>query len=376
LTKQIAPHLHLISLRTARRQSTKKRMPIVPYVNRVEPNEDAVIWRFMDLRKFRDLMASEELYFRRADLFSDKSEGLPPEQYAQRVLGLDPFDINDRVSLNNHLGSLAQHRESYYINCWHLYRHETLDMWEQYGHDGVAVCSRYGLLRSALDGLLDEAHLGLVRYGTNHLAGIFNTLAFITTKQLQYSPDREVRAWLTAYDPLAGGNRHFDLNNSPHPAPLDLNPRHSWVPDCKRRRINLRSLITDIFVSPWAEEDAVEEIKLWVQTKGFPDSAKRSGLTSTQTPTLQEFRETRHLAGTRLPELDIIENHSVSEEELDRFRAELSALTPNRVQFLYRQRWEACRLNPGGHPRATDIQYLETTLRVLDAWRRNGIDVG
>jgi hypothetical protein len=249
-------------------------------------------------------------------------------------------------------------------------------MWEQYGHDGVAVCSRYGLLRSALDGLLDEAHLGLVRYGTNHLAGIFNTLAFITTKQLQYSPDREVRAWLTAYDPLAGGNRHFDLNNSPHPAPLDLNPRHSWVPDCKRRRINLRSLITDIFVSPWAEEDAVEEIKLWVQTKGFPDSAKRSGLTSTQTPTLQEFRETRHLAGTRLPELDIIENHSVSEEELDRFRAELSALTPNRVQFLYRQRWEACRLNPGGHPRATDIQYLETTLRVLDAWRRNGIDVG
>jgi hypothetical protein len=196
--------------------------------------------------------------------------------------------------------------------------------------------------------LLDEAHLGLVRYGTNHLAGIFNTLAFITTKQLQYSPDREVRAWLTAYDPLAGGNRHFDLNNSPHPAPLDLNPRHSWVPDCKRRRINLRSLITDIFVSPWAEEDAVEEIKLWVQTKGFPDSAK----------------------------LDIIENHSVSEEELDRFRAELSALTPNRVQFLYRQRWEACRLNPGGHPRATDIQYLETTLRVLDAWRRNGIDVG
>jgi hypothetical protein len=59
-------------------------MPIVPYVNRVEPGEDAAIWRFMDLRKFRDLMASEELYFRRADLFTDKSEGLPPEQYARR----------------------------------------------------------------------------------------------------------------------------------------------------------------------------------------------------------------------------------------------------------------------------------------------------
>ncbi len=28
----------------------------------------------MDLRKFRDLMASEELYFRRAELYPDKSE--------------------------------------------------------------------------------------------------------------------------------------------------------------------------------------------------------------------------------------------------------------------------------------------------------------
>lgn len=69
----------------------------------------------MDLRKFRDLLASEELYFRRADLFTDKSEGLPPEEYAMRVLGLDPYDIRDRASLNNHLGALARHRESYYI---------------------------------------------------------------------------------------------------------------------------------------------------------------------------------------------------------------------------------------------------------------------
>jgi hypothetical protein len=154
----------------------KKEMPLAPYVNQVEPSDDAVIWRFMELYKFRDLMASEELYFRRADLFSDKSEGLPPEEYARRVLGLDPYDINDRVRLNDHLGFLAQNRESYYISCWHLYRQETLDMWEQYGDDGVAICSRYELLKSALNGLVDEAHVGLVRYGTDHLANTFNTL--------------------------------------------------------------------------------------------------------------------------------------------------------------------------------------------------------
>ena len=328
----------------------------------------------MDLRKFRDLMASEELYFRRADLFSDKSEGLPPEQYARRVLGLDPYDINDRVRLNDHLGFLAQNRESYYISCWHLYRQETLDMWEQYGDDGVAVCSRYGLLKSTLDGLLDEAHAGLVRYGTDHLANTFNTLEFITTKQIQYSQDREVRAWLTVINPIEGGNRHIDLNNFPHPVTLALNPRNSWVPECKRRRIDLSSVITVVVISPWAEQVAVEEIKLWAKSKAF--RVKHSELTSDQTPTLKEFREKRHLSSTRVPEPEIIENCPVTKEELDRFFEVLSGLTPSRVRFLYRQRWETCRLNSGGLPQVTDVQYLETALRVLDAWRRAGIDVG
>lgn len=47
-------------------------------------------------------------------------------------------------------------------------------MWEQYGDDDVAVSSRYELFKAALEGLLDEAHLGLVRYGTDPLRNTFN----------------------------------------------------------------------------------------------------------------------------------------------------------------------------------------------------------
>jgi hypothetical protein len=84
----------------------------------------------------------------------------------------------------------------------------------------------------------------------------------------------------------------------------------------------------------------------------------------------------RHLGSTRIPEPEATEKRSVTKEELHRFFEELSGLTPSRVRFLYRQRWEACRLNPGRLPQVTDIQYLETALRVLDACRRAGIDVG
>lgn len=179
-------------------------MPVVDYYRQKEPAADAKIWRFMDLRKFRDLMASEELYFRRADLFDDETEGLPPEQYVQRVLGLNPWDIRDCTQLNDHLGSLAQSREMHYITCWHLYRNETLAMWEGYGHDGVAIVSQYNLLKAALNGLTDETHLGLNQYGASHLTNRFNAMEFITSKQLKYEPECEVRAILTCSNPLAG----------------------------------------------------------------------------------------------------------------------------------------------------------------------------
>lgn len=343
-------------------------MPVRPYWSQVEPAKDSELWRFMDMRKFRDLMANEELYFRRADLYPDQSEGLPPETYALRVLGLNPYDIDDRFTLNNHLGFIAQAREAFYISCWYLYKAglETLDMWETYGQDGVAVCTRYELLYEALNGLLDDAHLGRVQYGSDHLTDRFNGMEFIFTKQLKYAPDCEVRALITSYDPLGSGNRHFDLNNSPHPHPLSMNSRNPWVPESKRRRIALRSLITDVVISPWAEPDAVEEIQLWLQSKGFSILAKRSELTSPSAPSLAEFQEHKQLFSKRPQEPITFEMTEATKHELDQFTKEISVLPPERLRWLYKRRWESLRLHSGDIPRLSDAQYLEALLRILD----------
>lgn len=334
-------------------------MPIVEYFSQKEPAADAEIWRFMDMRKFRDLMASEELYFRRADLFDDETEGLPPEQYLQRVLGLDPWDVHDQVKRNHHLGSIAQSREMHYITCWHLYRSETLAMWEGYGHDGVAIVSRYNLLKASLNGLIDDTHLGLVHYGTSHLTNRFNAMEFITTKQLNYEPECEVRAILTCSDPLDGGNRHFDLNNFPHPRPLPMNPRSPWVPECKRRRILLKELVQGVVISPWAEADNVEEIELWINRKGF-SPPRHSELRGDMTMSLEEYR--KHMGVNKTPPEP---ERVATEQDLNRFFEDLHNLTPARVRFLYRQRLEMCRLESEGLPSTMELQYLEVTLKVL-----------
>ena len=105
-------------------------------------------------------------------------------------------------------------------------------MWGSYGHDGVAIVSRYDLLKAALDKLIDETHIGLVTYGTAHLTDRFNALEFMTTKQAKYEHECEVRAMLMCVDPLAGGNRHFDLNNVVHPPPVAGEP-----PSCVGSRL-------------------------------------------------------------------------------------------------------------------------------------------
>jgi len=244
-------------------------MPAKMFPDGLEPTDpEALIWRFMDLRKFRDLIATSELYFRRADLFDDDDEGLPPEEYLPYA-GLNPRDIHDALQLNHFRGSLAQDREAFFVSCWCLSPEPTTKMWEQYAKGGLAVGSRYSLLKRAMGSCECTlgAFLGLVRYGSQHLTG-WNALRFISTKREKFAYEQEIRALLWVPDEFAGNNRHLDENNIPHDRPLTA-PPPDRVPEALRRAVDLRSLITEIEVSPWAPEGTFAEVQQLVRENGY-----------------------------------------------------------------------------------------------------------
>jgi hypothetical protein len=252
-------------------------LPIESYVGQLEPEtENAAIWRFLDMRKFRDLMESSELYFCRADLLSDEREGLPPEEYLA-TFGLHPLDLNDRRELLNHIGSDAQFREGFYVSCWHLFRDETCRMWKLYGNEGVAITSRYQLLKSALDTMSDRGYIGLVQYRPQHMLGnCANAFRYITTKRSEYAHEQEVRAFLWLPDQQAGGNRHYDENNRVHPLPLTSPP--AYVLKGQRRKVDLQTLVIDIVVSPWASSATLDEVRQLVSNAGCEIPVRQSGL--------------------------------------------------------------------------------------------------
>lgn len=258
-------------------------MGLLSYADQLEPqNQDVEIWRFIKFDRFSDLITSRELYFCRSDRFeNDKREGLPPEELLA-VLGLHPLDVNDRRTLALTMGTLAQNRESFYVSCWHLFREETLNMWEEYGKNGVAICSRYSLLKSALSKFSDQSYLGLVRYGAQHLVRRqlegqgWNLFRLITHKRLEFAHECEVRAflWLPQY---LGDDRHIDDQNRVYPYPLTPPPSH--VPNGLRRKVDLQVLLTKIVVSPWATDATINEIGRLVKDNALDIAIEQSALT-------------------------------------------------------------------------------------------------
>jgi hypothetical protein len=107
-------------------------MPIVPHDQKIEPPENTEIWRFLKMRFFRDLMANEELYFRRTDRYKtdDPDEGLPTDTYLRRTLNLQPYALEDELTLNHHQADNRLFSESQYLCCWNKYDpNNRLRMW-------------------------------------------------------------------------------------------------------------------------------------------------------------------------------------------------------------------------------------------------------
>ncbi|HEY2011988.1 MAG TPA: hypothetical protein VGH38_00745, partial [Bryobacteraceae bacterium] len=135
----------------------------------------------------------------------------------------------------------------------------------------------YARLKTCLDGMPDRTHLGLMRYGDDRLyqIGKYNTLQFINTKRKEYEPEQEVRAIVECPDPFDGQNRHFDLMNVPHRRPLDENRRHGWVQEFKRRRIDVKALLTGMVISPFADGDTLQKAEQWAEVRKHEYKVRR-----------------------------------------------------------------------------------------------------
>ncbi len=246
------------------------------------------------MRFFRDLMANEELYFRRTDKYEkdEPDEGRPTDTYLRHMLNLQPYVLENELTLNHHQAENRLYSESQYLCCWNMYNSDhRLRMWYKYAPCGVAVRSEYGRLKAILSTFIDDVHLGQVRYGDDEMTG-YNATQIIFTKRPKFAWENEIRAVVLSHDPVGGQARNYRDTNFPHREPQDdLNPIHKWVHEEKRRRIVLKDLIIGIAVSPWSSEETFNEVdRSWAKIRGY-DLPVEYDCRSPLTPTVDELEK-------------------------------------------------------------------------------------
>lgn len=123
-------------------------------------NPDTIVWKYLDLSKFLDLLISKKLFLSRSDKFEDQYEGTFSEP---------TFEEIKKLSENNpaFLDYYKSHREKVVVSSWHINEYESFAMWQIFtqNSEGLAIQSTLGRIQSALEYEKDiKQYIGEVNY--------------------------------------------------------------------------------------------------------------------------------------------------------------------------------------------------------------------
>lgn len=108
-------------------------------------NDNTIVWKYLDLSKFLDLLMSKKMFMSRSDKFEDQFEGTFSEPTYEEI---------KTISKNNpeFLDFYKSRREHVVISSWHTNEYESFAMWQIFtkNNEGLAIQSTIGRLKKAL----------------------------------------------------------------------------------------------------------------------------------------------------------------------------------------------------------------------------------
>ena len=134
------------------------------------PGDDCVIWRYMDLSKFKSVMKEDAIFFSKADKQSDEQEREYPEEMLaelEKKWG-NGVKSDDGATYRFHEWHNQKEKPSRLISCWSASPTETQRRWSEYtaNTESVSIRSTIGRLKSCFHVNKEPVvWIGKVRYG-------------------------------------------------------------------------------------------------------------------------------------------------------------------------------------------------------------------
>jgi hypothetical protein len=175
-----------------------------------DPN--TIVWKYLDLSKFVDLLLYKKLFMSRSDKFEDQYEGTFSEP---------TFEEIRKLSENNpdFLDYYKTHRKNVVISSWHSNEYESFAMWQIFTQksEGLAIQSTIGGLQKAL--ALEknyEQFIGEVNYidYKKEYIPFDNTFFPFLFKRKSFQYEREIRiiSDLTSYELMIDNGVKIDVD--------------------------------------------------------------------------------------------------------------------------------------------------------------------
>ena len=233
------------------------------------PEDDAVLWRYMDFTKFVSLLETQSLFFARADKLGDPFEGA----YFKVNVALRPMLYEGKIpesGLQQIAAFAKESRRFTTINCWHESNHESAAMWRLYSreHDGIAIKTDFNSLSQSFTSS-DSIFIGKVNYVDYDTTFIPEGNSFFPYlhKRQSFEHEREVRT-ITQNMPARDGK--IDL-------PQEVCAIGTYY------AVELSLLVQEVIVAPYADDWFIRLVQSVAARYGLRAPVSRSGLAESPT---------------------------------------------------------------------------------------------
>ncbi|WP_026978272.1 hypothetical protein [Flavobacterium tegetincola] len=217
-----------------------------------DPN--TIIWKYLDLSKFVDLLLYKKLFMSRSDKFEDQYEGTFSEPTYEEIKKLAKDNPN-------FLDYYKTHRNNVVISSWHINEYESFAMWQIFTqkNEGLAIQSTLGKLQKALNNDTEfEQYIGEVNYidYKKEYIPFDNTFFPFLFKRKSFQYEREVR--------VISDVTKFDLE----------------IDNGLKIDIDIEELIEKIYIHPKSENWYKKLVMDLVSRLGFDFQTEKSDLES------------------------------------------------------------------------------------------------
>lgn len=260
------------------------------YENPIEPEPGQILWRYISLDKFNDLINTSSLFFSFRKGFADKEEGRTTDNnissqidaYMNKMISVQMLQ---KLMLRSNNGVMIMGRtpeefvklsikkiegdvNDIAISCWHINCNEEQLMWKNYaGDNGIAIVTTYGQLKKELVSISPYFSLSKVKYVDYDKASFNaeNAIEYVLHKGKIFATENELRACI--------GLHRYSEEFLSKDFLIETN-RAEWVEEIKlleklredklekgiKIKVNLNNLINNVFVQRKEQLTIIEEI--------------------------------------------------------------------------------------------------------------------